>query len=116
MTEPSLPLMDSFLLSPRTASYIDALIREGDKFDYSKWLQRVREGEAQAKQGPTKFISEGLVAAEIGDQTGTSDGIWAEPQADDQSRVDFESASAGTSCTQRQSTRNQHSAPAKEDP
>jgi hypothetical protein len=33
-------------------------------------------GETQAKQGPTTFISEGLVAAEIGDQTGTSDGIW----------------------------------------
>ena len=76
MTEPSLPLRDRFLLSPKTASYIDALIREGDKFDYSKWLQRIREGEAQAKQGPTTFISEGLVAAEIGDQTGTSDGIW----------------------------------------
>ena len=76
MTEPSLPLRDSFLLSPRTANYIDALIREGDKFDYSKWLQRVREGEAQTKQGPTTFISEGLVATEIGDQTGTSDGIW----------------------------------------
>jgi hypothetical protein len=73
MTEPSLPL----ILSPRTASYIDALIREGDKFDYSKWLQRVREGEAQTKQGPTTFIFEGLVAAEIGDQTGTSDGIRA---------------------------------------
>jgi hypothetical protein len=76
MTGPSLPLGDSFLLSPRTASYIDALIREGDKFDYSKWLRRAREGEAQAKRGPATLISEGLVAAEIGDQTGTSDGIW----------------------------------------
>ena len=38
------------------AGHIDALIREGDKFDYPKWLQRVREGEAQAKQGPTTFI------------------------------------------------------------
>jgi hypothetical protein len=76
MTELSLPFRDTFLMSPRTASYIDALIREGDKFDYSKWLQRVREGEAQAKQGPTTFISEGLVAAEMGDQTTTSDGIW----------------------------------------
>jgi hypothetical protein len=76
MTELSLPLRDSFLLSPRTASYIDALTKEGDKFDYSKWLQWVREGEAQAKRGPTTFISEGLVAAGIGDQTGTPDGIW----------------------------------------
>jgi hypothetical protein len=52
MTEPSLFLSDSFLLSPRTANYIDALTKEGDKFDYSKWLQWIREGEAQAKQGP----------------------------------------------------------------
>ena len=80
MPEPTLPAGDSFLLSPRTASYIVALIREGDKFDYSKWLRRVREGEAQAKQGPTTFISEGLVAAEIGDQTATSDGIWPNPK------------------------------------
>ena len=76
MTEPSLPLGDSFLLSPRTASYMDALIREGDKFDYSKWLERVREGEAQAKQGLRTFISKDLIAPEIGNQTGTSDGIW----------------------------------------
>ena len=85
MTELSLPFRDTFLMSPRTASYIDALIREGDKFDYSKWLQRVREGEAQAKQGPTTFISEGLVAAEMGDQTTTSDGIW--PKAKLMTRV-----------------------------
>ena len=76
MTEPSLPLRNSFLLSPRTANYIAALIREGDKFDYSKWLQRVREGEAQTKQGLGTFISKDVVAAEIGDQAGTSDGIW----------------------------------------
>ena len=80
MTGPSSPIRDGFLLSPRTASYIDALIREGDKFDYSNWLQRVREGEAQAKQGPTTFIFEGLVAAEIGDQTGTLVGIWPNPK------------------------------------
>jgi hypothetical protein len=80
MTEPSLPLMDSFLLSPRTASYIDALIREGDKFDYSKWLQRVREEEAQSKQGLGTFISKDVVAAEIGNQTGTLDGIWPNPK------------------------------------
>jgi hypothetical protein len=80
MTEPSLPLRDSFLLSPRTANYIDALIREGDKFDYSKWLQRVREGETQAKQGLGTFISKDVVATEIGNQTGTLDGIWPKPK------------------------------------
>jgi hypothetical protein len=80
MTEPALLLRDSFLLSPRTASYIEALIREGDKFDYFKWLQRVREGEAQTKQSPTTFISEDVVAADIGNQAGTSDGIWPKPK------------------------------------
>jgi hypothetical protein len=80
MTEPSLPLRDTFLMSPRTANYIAALIREDDKFDYSRWLQRVREEEAQAKQGPATFISKELVAAEIGNQTGTLDGIWPNPK------------------------------------
>jgi hypothetical protein len=36
------------LLSPRTADYVAALIREGDSFDYCKWLQKTREREAQA--------------------------------------------------------------------
>jgi hypothetical protein len=67
-------------MSPRTANYIAALIREDDKFDYSRWLQRVREEEAQAKQGPATFISKELVAAEIGNQTGTLDGIWPNPK------------------------------------
>ena len=40
------------LLSPRTADYVSALIREGDNFDYYEWLQRVREEEAEAKQVP----------------------------------------------------------------
>ena len=38
------------LLSPRTADYVSALIREGDNFDYCRWLQQVRAEEAQAKQ------------------------------------------------------------------
>jgi hypothetical protein len=36
--------------TPRIANYIAALIREGDKFDYCKWLRQVREQEAQAKE------------------------------------------------------------------
>jgi hypothetical protein len=85
MIEISYPFRDTFLMSPRTANYIAALIREGDKFDYSEWLQTVREEEAQAKQGPATFISKDLVAAEIGNQTGTSDGIW--PKAKLMTRV-----------------------------
>jgi hypothetical protein len=38
------------LMSPRTAKYVEALFREGDAFDCNKWLQRVREEEAEAKQ------------------------------------------------------------------
>jgi hypothetical protein len=79
MTGPSLPLRDSFLLSPRTASYIEALIREGDKFDYFKWLQRVREEEAEAHE-QTAFTSGGLVPAEMGNQTDKSDCIWRNPE------------------------------------
>ena len=40
----------SAFLSPRTAEYVAALIREGDKFDYAKWLQKIREGKVQAAQ------------------------------------------------------------------
>ena len=45
------------LLSPRTANYVAALIRQGDNFDYYKWLQRVREEEAEAKQAEAAFTS-----------------------------------------------------------
>jgi hypothetical protein len=38
------------LMSPRTAKYVEAIIREGDAFDCKKWLQKVREEEAEAKQ------------------------------------------------------------------
>jgi hypothetical protein len=38
------------LMSPRTAKYVVALIGEGDAFDCKKWLQKVRDEEAEAKQ------------------------------------------------------------------
>jgi hypothetical protein len=44
------------LTSPRTRKYIEALIREGDSFDYNKWLRKVRQQEAEAKQGATTII------------------------------------------------------------
>jgi hypothetical protein len=65
MTEISFPVRGAFLLSPRTANYIAALFREGDKFDYSRWLQAVKEEETQAKQGLATFISKDLVVPEI---------------------------------------------------
>lgn len=38
--------------SPRTASYVETLIREGDDFDYDRWLNSVRAPTARAKQDP----------------------------------------------------------------
>jgi len=50
MIEISYPVRVPPPLSPRTASYVAALIREGDDFDYSKWFQEVRRKERDAKQ------------------------------------------------------------------
>jgi hypothetical protein len=61
------------LLSPRTVKYFAALIREGDDFDYRRWLRRVREEEAEAKEIPAAFFSGESVALEMGDLTNTPD-------------------------------------------
>jgi hypothetical protein len=55
----------SALLSPRTADYLAALIRDGDNFDYCKWLERVREKEAQAKE-LRQAITERISPKEVG--------------------------------------------------
>ena len=60
------------MFSPRTAKYVAALIREGDNFDYHKWLKRVREEEAPAQHVPTAFSSGELVAAGMGIPINTS--------------------------------------------
>ena len=73
MSETSSTFRAPSLLSPRTANYVAALIRQGDKFDYFKWLQKVREEEAQAKQAPATFTSGKIIAAEIGPPIGTTD-------------------------------------------
>jgi hypothetical protein len=61
------------LLSPRTANYVAALIRQGDNFDYFKWLQKVRDDEGQAKQIPATFTSGKIIAPEIDPPIGTAD-------------------------------------------
>jgi hypothetical protein len=48
----SSPFRNTSLMSPRTAKYVEAMIRQGDSFDYDNWLKKVREEEAQAKQLP----------------------------------------------------------------
>ena len=64
------------MLSPRTANFVETMIREGDNFDYRRWLRRVREEEAQAILAPTIFSS---VGSKIGDFTNTPDRLdaWA---------------------------------------
>jgi hypothetical protein len=37
------------MLTGRTAKYVEAMIREGEDFDYYRWLRQVREEEAQLK-------------------------------------------------------------------
>ena len=59
------------LLSPRTASYVAALIRQGDNFDYSKWLQEVNEEERGAKQDLAASTTAELVRRELGNRNGT---------------------------------------------
>jgi hypothetical protein len=53
------------LLSPRTAKYVEAMIRGGDNFDYDTWLKRVREEEAEAKQAPAANTPRDVVAPRI---------------------------------------------------
>ena len=49
------------LLSPRTADYVATLIREGENFDYHKWLQRVRADEADNGKVQAAFNSNGII-------------------------------------------------------
>jgi hypothetical protein len=51
------------LMSPRTIKYVDAVIREG--FDYNRWLEEVREEEAQTKRAEARGTSGELGPAAI---------------------------------------------------
>ena len=61
------------LMSPRTAKYVEAIIREGDKFDFYKWLKGVREEEGQAKQVSTTFDSREAAQGQSGNRPSTFD-------------------------------------------
>jgi hypothetical protein len=52
------------LMSLRTAKYVEAMIREGDNFDYDNWFEEVREEEAQAKQVKATGTLGGLAPAQ----------------------------------------------------
>ena len=60
-------------MSPRTAKYVEAIIREGDNFDYCKWLQRFRDEEVQAKQVSEASASPQAVPGQIGNRPSTFD-------------------------------------------
>jgi hypothetical protein len=38
------------LMSPRTAKFVEAMIREGDNFDYYRWLKGARDEQDEAKR------------------------------------------------------------------
>jgi hypothetical protein len=71
--------LQSSLFSPRTAKYVATMKQEGEEFNYRRWLRRVREEEAQAKQVAAAFSSGDYVAPELGDLTNTLDRLdaWA---------------------------------------
>ena len=62
-------------VSPRTARYVEAMTREGDKFDYYKWLKRVRDEEAEAKQARTATPPRDVVGERVDNPVNTSGGL-----------------------------------------
>jgi hypothetical protein len=67
------------LMSPRTVKFVEAMVREGDGFDYNEWLKKVRQEEAQAKQGPTANTPRDVVAARVDNPINTSGNRDARP-------------------------------------
>jgi hypothetical protein len=73
---------ESSLMSPRTVKYVEAMIHEGDSFDYDKWLKRVREEEAQAKKlWPASSSGQAGAAGQIGNRISQSDNRNALPRS-----------------------------------
>jgi hypothetical protein len=53
----SSPFRNPSLMSARTVKYVEAMIRQGDDFNYDKWLKKIREEETEAKQLSAVSIS-----------------------------------------------------------
>ena len=75
------PFRESSLMSARTAKYVEAMIRQGDNFDYDNWLKRVRAEEAQAKQLSAASSSGELDSSQIGSRLGSPNNWAAQPCA-----------------------------------
>jgi hypothetical protein len=69
------------LMSPRTAKYVAAMVREGDNFDYNEWLKEVRQEEAQSKQVLAASVSGEFVSPQIGSRLGPPINWAAQPSA-----------------------------------
>jgi hypothetical protein len=67
------PFREPSLMSPRTAKYVEAMIRLGDNFDYDRWLKGVREEEAEANQRLAASDFGQTAVAQIGNRISTSD-------------------------------------------
>jgi len=67
------------LMSPRTAKYVEAMIRAD--FDYNRWLKEVRAEEAKAKQTPATGALGRLAPARIGVPIKTFDDRLLRPNA-----------------------------------
>jgi hypothetical protein len=52
------------LLSPRTADYVATPMREGDNFDYCKWLERIRREEADTGKSQAAFNWSDVITSE----------------------------------------------------
>ena len=63
-----------FLMSTRTAKYVEAMIREGDNFNFGEWLKKVREEEAQAKLARTATPPRDVVNERVDNPVNTSGG------------------------------------------
>jgi hypothetical protein len=68
-------------MSPRTAEYVAAMVREGDNFDYNEWLKEVRQEEAQAKRAEATGALGELGAGVIDKPNSTPDGQHVRPNA-----------------------------------
>jgi hypothetical protein len=62
-------------MSPRTVKYVGAMIGEGDNFDYHKWLNVVRDEEAQATQVSATSASGEAAPVQIKSPSRTSTGL-----------------------------------------
>jgi hypothetical protein len=61
------------LMSPRTKEYFEAMILEGRDFDYDRWLKKIRDEEAKAKQVEAKGTSGEAAVAAISELPSTPD-------------------------------------------